>query len=181
MGTVYRVRYRKADFEIEIESSDKAFVDSKLSEFVRRETPPSGKQTRGRGANRERDRGKKGDESSVSNSTVNIPDIVDSIKNSEDHSLLDSNVLKKPSQLPRILMCLYYVKDNEDPYLTTGQIETITDQLGVKIKSQNAANTIKRNLSYFSADRVRKTGAIVRYKLNRKGIEEFKKILKKQE
>lgn len=178
MSTVYRVRYRKADFEIEIESSDKAFVDSKLAELRILESPKPKEEIRGEGGHSRRKPPKNRNEASVPESALNIPQIVDRINTSDEHSLIEAHVLRNSARLPRILMCLYFIKDDADPCLTTGQIETLTDQLKIKISKQNVGATIKENQQYFSADKVRKTGVIVRYKLNRKGIEAFEGVLK---
>lgn len=61
--------------------------------------------------------------------------------------------------------------------LSTGEIETVTDQLGVRIKATNVASTIKSNLRYFTGTAVRKRGTRVPYKLNRTGTTAFEKLL----
>lgn len=106
-----------------------------------------------------------------------IPVSVSAINDDDDHDKIEENILNKSGQLPRIIMCLYFAKNVFGSPLTTGDIQTITDQLGIKIGSANAANTIKGNLKYFTADAVRKKGAVIKYKLNRKGNEAYNKIL----
>ena len=62
--------------------------------------------------------------------------------------------------------------------LTSGDIERITDQLGVKIAGSNASNVLSgRAKSYVSGDAVRKRGGTVRYRLNRRGIQYFENVL----
>ena len=183
MSNSYRVRYKVGDFEIEIESSDKEYVESKLKELLnkklleavktrRRETeelPPRGKAKKKQAPKKEEE------------AKLDIPGFVDHIKELDDYLILEEKVLNQNQQLPKILMCLYYAKDFFDsPFLTTGQIETITDQFGAKIKKGNVGAKIKKEKKYFTADRVRKKGAIMQYKLTRPGLQEFQKYLKEE-
>lgn len=175
----YRVKYKTGDLEVEVESTDKAYVDSKLAELLTiSEGTPAKK-----AAARKRRRKATGRSSSLDNdrnsTSIDFPAIVEAINDSDEHDSIDKHILSKSAQLPRIIMCLDFAATALDsPYLTTGHIQTITDQLGVKIKSQNAAKTIKNNQKYFTADSVRKTGAIIKYKLNRKGQAAYKALLK---
>lgn len=176
----YRIKYKKGDFEIEIESTEKNYVDEKIKEMLEASPKQEVKSIKKKavkkspGSSSQRSKG-----DSDSEPQINIPAIVEAINDYDDHEAVDKHILSKSAQLPRIIMCLKFADEALDsPYLTTGNIQTITDQLGVKIKSQNAATTIKSNQKYFTADSVRKVGAIVRYKLNRKGITAFDKLLK---
>lgn len=187
MENAYRVRYRSGDLEVEVESSDKKYVDSKVAELlnkglgpkVQTKRSPPGKKT-SKPTSGTRRRGVKRDvPAEAAEESVDIPGLVDAIKESKHFRQVTETILKKRSQLPRVLMCFYFAKEFlDDPRLTTGEVETITDQLDVKIKRQNVGIVIKNNLGFFSTDQVRKRGAIVRYKLNRQGIEAFQKYLK---
>jgi len=76
-------------------------------------------------------------------------------------------------------MCFYYAEKHfKSPYLSTGNIETITDQFGTKIKTPNVSAKVKENQKFFNQDQVRKKGVLLKYKLNRSGIQEFEKIIK---
>lgn len=105
-------------------------------------------------------------------------ELVHHIQELDESIDLAGRVLSKRAQLPRILMCMYYAaKRFTDPYLTTGEIETVTDQLGIRIDSSNAGKVLKKNSTYVTTDAMRKPGAIVGYKLNRSGIGHFENLL----
>ena len=79
-------------------------------------------------------------------------------------------------------MCMYYAAEQfSDPYLTTGEMEAVTDQLGVRIDSSNAAKVLKKNSTYVTTDTMRKPGTIVGYKLNRSGVKHFENLLAEAE
>lgn len=107
--------------------------------------------------------------------------IATAIRDADNYSEIDENILKKNAQLPRILLCLHHASGVPGPdTLTTGQIQDVTSELGVQIKAQNVNNTITKqaNRKYFAPQKVRKPGAKVPYKLNRRGIEAYKKVVK---
>lgn len=169
----YRVRYKTKDVDIEVESTDKSYVDSKLEELLRTAPPTTVKKREAAG------RRKGGKASQDKKSKTDIVKLVEFIKESDKFPDVDKNILEKSSQLPKILMCVYFAKDcfPNNPYLRTGEIDTITDQLGVRIQITNVSKTITRKLKYFSGDRVRKRGVKIRYKINRAGGQAFKKLL----
>lgn len=169
----YRVKYKKGEVEIEVESTDKAYVDKKLTELLSSSEEPR-KPTPSK-----RSKTNKANDSGGGTGQVDVPAVVDAINDFDDHEKIEEHILKKPGQLPRIIMCLKFAASTLDsPLLTTGDIETITDQLGVKLFSRNAASAIKKNQKYFTLDSVRKPGAIVKYKLNRKGETAYETLLK---
>ena len=179
MAGTYRVRYKNGDLEIEVESSDKTYVDSKLTELLDKnnvsplKVTPKVKPKRAAKKSQSKDAGSKKEESAV-----DIPALVEAINESDDHEGIEKHILNTSDQLNRIILCLHFAHEHLDSaYLTTGDIEKITNQLGVKITSQNASGKITSNQKYFTADQVRKVGAIIRYKLNRKGIQAYSKII----
>jgi hypothetical protein len=114
-----------------------------------------------------------------SESKIDISGLVNFIKEQDEFPIIEQKILDKKDRMPKILMSFYYASNFfETPYLTTGNVETITDQFGAKIKTSNISTTIKGNLKYFSQDQVRKKGALLKYKLNRTGVQEFEKLLK---
>ena len=171
----YRVKYKKGDLEIEVESTEKSYVDGKLAELLSTKsesTKPAPRTNRRRTKTKEDPAGK-------DTNQVDVAAIVDAINDSDDHAEIDKYILSKVGQLPRIIMCLHFAAETLDsPTLTTGNIQTITDQLGIKIGAANAGATIKNNQKYFTAGSVRKKGAIMKYKLNRKGQAAYNSILK---
>lgn len=107
-----------------------------------------------------------------------VTEIVNSINDSENLDQIESKILNKSNQLNRILLCFYFIdKVYPNESVTTGVIEEITDQLGVKIHKTNIGTKIKDNLKFFAAEDVRKQGSHVHYKINRKGITEFEKLI----
>ena len=111
-------------------------------------------------------------------SGVDIPDLVAHIKDSDKFVAVEDCVLNNRAQLPRIMMALYFAAQFcSDPHLSTGEIETITDQLGVRIKMTNVGSAIKANHKFFTAKVVRKAGTKVPYKLNRTGSQAFETVL----
>jgi hypothetical protein len=177
MGNNFRIRIKTGDHEIEIESSDKEYVDSKLKElaaqfasaspkrppFTPRRKPKEAKETTG----------------SSNGPGLDVPGFVAQIKDSDDYSDLEQNIIDKPAMLPKLLMCMHFAKElSDDPYLTTGQIQAITDQLGIKIHMANVGKAIKSNQKHFTAKTARKRGQAVPYKLNRNGEAAFQRFLK---
>ncbi len=184
MTNNYRVKYKNGDFEVEIESSDKGYVDSKLAELIAAEvvssTSPSASSKKQKSLIKKRAvKATNTEESDIAeHSKVDIAKLVGHINDADNHDDIAKHILGKSAQLPKILMCLYFAMENlESPNLTTGNIETITDQLGIKMKCANAVTTIKKNQKYFAQDTVRKMGAIMKYKLNRKGKDAYLKVV----
>ena len=62
--------------------------------------------------------------------------------------------------------------------LTSGEVSQVTTDLGIPIQTPNASRTLSGTASkYVIGDKVRKKGQAVRYKLSRRGVEYFKKVL----
>lgn len=182
MTDIYRIRYREGDFEIEVESSNKAYVDAKLAEFLTERAEPSAKRrAKGDRAPRpKRQSGRKAlPEKDEQQDDVDLAYLVAAVKDSDKFDAIEKNVLDKTAQVGRVLLCLYFANKELNASLTTGQIETMTNELGVRIKAQNVHKTLTgAGKKYVSADRVRRKGAIVKYKINRKGIEHFESLTK---
>jgi hypothetical protein len=82
--------------------------------------------------------------------------------------------------LNKVLMCLWTVHRYVNPNmgLTSGDIEKITDQLGVRISTPNASKTLSGRANPFvSGDTVRRKGSAVHYKLNRRGVQAFEAVI----
>lgn len=109
-----------------------------------------------------------------------IARIVGLIKDCDEAELIDSKVLAKRDALNRVLMCLWVVQKYVHPMLglTSGDVERITDQLGVKVAISHASTTLSdRAKAFVTGDAVRKQGAPVRYRLNRRGMAAFEEVL----
>lgn len=109
-----------------------------------------------------------------------IARIVAVIKECDEAEAIEGKVLAKRDVLNRVLMCLWAVHKYINPMLglTSGEVESITDQLGVKVAMSHASTTLSdRARSYVTADSVRRRGAPVRYRLNRRGVQAFDGVL----
>ncbi len=103
------------------------------------------------------------------------------IKECDEAELIDAKVLGRRDVLNRLLMCFWVVHKyvNSMMGLTSGDIERITDQLGVKVAVSNASTMLgEKARPYVTGDTVRKQGAPVRYRLNRRGVQAFEDVLK---
>lgn len=117
-----------------------------------------------------------GDDSDV----LDIARVVAFIKDCDEAETIESRVLDQKDVLNRVLLCLWAVGKsmNDAMGLTSGDIEKITDQLGVKVGISNASTVLSgRAKAFVSGDSVRKQGGAVRYKLNRRGMQAFDAVL----
>lgn len=184
MPGTYKVRVKKGEYEIEIESSDKAYVDAKLSQLLESSDasfpPPSANRTTPRRKASKRAKPKEDcDDTRPESAELDIAGLVAHIKDSDDYADVEKNIIDKKNVLAKIVMCLYYAAEFfDDPHLTTGQIQDITDQLSIRLGMANAANKIRDNQRYFTGKTVRKKGQPVPYKLNRQGEKAFEKFVK---
>jgi hypothetical protein len=167
----YRVHYRKGDVDIEVESTDKAYVNEMLAKLLA--TSPTLSEKHGaRRVQRRQTRstahdaagGKESDQTSV-----DVPGVVADIHDADNYADIEKHVLNKRAELPRILLVCHFAHEHGHAWLTTGDIEALTDQLGMKISQANASNCISANRKYFTAGTVRKKGTKVPYKINRQG------------
>lgn len=100
------------------------------------------------------------------------------VKSSKFFPTIQKSILNRSNQLNRIMLCFYFVKEVYGPQaLTTGDIESITAALGVRIRSTNVSSQIKKNADMFSTKEERKRGSVVHYELTKKGYEQIEKIL----
>jgi hypothetical protein len=108
-----------------------------------------------------------------------IIQIVNKIKNCEEADEIEINILNENGMAGRILLPFYIsYKYFSQAVLTTGNVEKITAELGVRIKSPNVANAIKGGLyRYLVSNTTRIKGAKTFYKLNRKGAKYFEVLL----
>ncbi len=108
-----------------------------------------------------------------------ILQIVNKIKNCEESEKIDSKILGKSAISGRVLLpffiCYRYFPEQG---LTSGDIEKITSELRVKVKTPNVSNSITNSLwKYLDGDSSRVKGKPVVYKLNRKGASYFESLL----
>lgn len=116
-----------------------------------------------------------------------LTQIVNKIKTCPDAEAIERNILgkEKPAEADRVLLSLYVIHKYFDNAfgLTTVEIETITTDLGPKIKvnRQNANRQFVRTATsrLVLADKRRKVGSKVRYTLNERGVQYMKSVLDK--
>jgi hypothetical protein len=112
-----------------------------------------------------------------------VPDIariVAIIKDCDEAEVIETRVLDRKDVLNRVLLPLYVVNRHVGGTmgLTSGDIEKVTEQLGVKVNISGASTMLSgRAKSYVTGDAVRKKGGTVRYKLNRRGVQYFEEVL----
>lgn len=106
--------------------------------------------------------------------------ITNKIKDCDEFEEIEKEVLDKNSIPNRVLLPFYICyKYFPEQGLTTGNIEKITEELGVRVRTPNVSNAITNSLwKYLAGDSSRKKGKVVVYKLNRKGVNYFESILK---
>ncbi|KKS73579.1 MAG: hypothetical protein UV46_C0069G0005 [Candidatus Gottesmanbacteria bacterium GW2011_GWC2_42_8] len=105
--------------------------------------------------------------------------IVNKIKNCPESEKIDSQILAK-NAIPGRILLPYYIcyKYFSEQGLTSGDIEKITSELSVRIKTPNVSNYITNSLwKFLDGDSSRVKGKPVTYKLNRKGATFFESLL----
>lgn len=177
MDKNYRVHYKKGDFEVEVESTDKDYVDDTLKRLIDQDIPPTSV-TQGIEP-------LKGDAAPSSEpaeqdtaQTLDVSMLVNSIHESGDYPVIEEHIINKRKRLPRILMVLHFAHQYGIDYLTTADVEEITDQLRIKISKEHVSHTIKPNRKYFQTATSVKPGRKALYKLNRLGLQAYARCLK---
>lgn len=107
--------------------------------------------------------------------------IVSVIRDCDEAETIESKVLDQRSVPNRVLLPLYIIHKYlpNTSGLTSGDIEKVTEQLGVKVAMSSASTNLSGAVkALVTGDAVRKKGAPVRYKLNRRGVQHFEELLK---
>lgn len=109
--------------------------------------------------------------------------IVSQVKSCDEAEAIENNILDRSSQTDRTLLPLYIVHQYMDNRtgLTSGEISTVTKELGIPISQPNCSKTLSGIASkYVVGDKVRKKGMPVRYKLSRRGVHYVKSLIDRQ-
>jgi hypothetical protein len=107
-----------------------------------------------------------------SESSFDLMEIVNHIKNCDEAESIEKNILDRTSQVDRILLPLFIMKAyiNEKMGLTSGDISRVLGDLGINIYTPNVANSLSGPASkYVIGDKVRRKGQAVKYKISRRG------------
>jgi hypothetical protein len=111
---------------------------------------------------------------------VDLTAIVNLVKTSDEAEAIESTILDRSSQVNRTLLPLYVVHEYLDASvgLSSGDVSRVTRDLGVPVSQPNASRTLSTTASkYVMGDGVRKKGAVVRYKLSRRGLQYLKAVI----
>lgn len=109
-----------------------------------------------------------------------LSQIVNQVKNCQEAEGIEKNILDRASMVDRVLLPLYVVHEHygNQPGLTSGEIDKITTELGVRVSQPNASRTLSDTASrYVVGDKVRKKGQAVRYRLSRRGTQYLKSVI----
>jgi hypothetical protein len=118
-------------------------------------------------------------QTSTNGSDKDLPlKITNKISDCDEADLIQTRILDKRDREGRVLLCLYIShKYFGNTWLTTGDIEKITSELGVKIDISNVTKAVKSLRLYIESGSVRKKGQPTPLRLNRKGIKRFEEII----
>jgi hypothetical protein len=114
------------------------------------------------------------------NDELDVAAIAAIVRDCDESEVIEGRILDHNDVLNRVLLCLWVVHKyvSQTMGLTSGDVERITNQLGVKIAGSNASNVLSgKAKSYVAGDVVRKRGGKVRYRLNRRGVQYFENVL----
>lgn len=118
-----------------------------------------------------------------SEDSPDLQTIINHIKECDQAESIENNVLDKTGQVNRILLPLFIVHEYMGNVygLTSGEVSTITRELGITIQQGNASKNLSGSASkYVGGNKVRKPGRPVRYKINRRGVRYFKGVLNEE-
>lgn len=111
---------------------------------------------------------------------IDLNEVVNLIKSCDEAEAIEKHVLDAVSVVNRTLLPLYIVHEHMDMKagLSSGDIEAVTRDLGVRVKASNASTSLAKEASkYVDGDKVRRKGRAVRYRLNRRGVKYFQDLL----
>lgn len=119
----------------------------------------------------------------VDNSGTDIVvQIVNKIGDCDEATTIQERVLDQRGAERRILLPFYIShKYFNNAWLTSGDVEKITSDLGVKIDIKNVSNYLVTYRRYLESNAVRKKGQSTRYRMNRSGSKRFEDIIRAKE
>lgn len=144
-------------------------------------TSPQGKQT-----NPKRVTQKAKEHTTTKKDADVMPDlskIINLIKTCDKAEVIETNILDKVGRVNRILLPFYIVHEhlNNAHGLTSGEVSQILTNIGTPVSISNVSTALSGIASrYVNGDKIRKKGRTVRYKIIRRGVTYFKKVLGEQ-
>lgn len=104
--------------------------------------------------------------------------IVNKIGDCDEADLIQRHVLDQRGAEGRVLLPFYIAnKYFNNAWLTSGDVEKVTSDLGVKIHLKNVTNYLVTYRKYLESNAVRKTGQPTPYRMNRSGRKRFEEII----
>lgn len=104
--------------------------------------------------------------------------IINKVGNCSESESIQTKVLDLKNVGPKVLLSFYIAyKYFDKAWLTSGDVERVTSELGIKITTGNASNKIKEMRAYLESGAVRRKGAPTPYRLNRNGANYFEGII----
>ena len=156
-------------------------VQALLGQYGRPDSGVATPKSKNKKSAKKKSAAKSGSSSEVEHSsTVDIPEIVNLVKNCDEAEEIETQILDRASQVDRVLLALYIVHEYLDNSykLSSGDIASVTRDLGNPVSSQNASRTLTGSASkYVMADGVRKKGSKLGYKLSRRGVTYMKGVI----
>lgn len=104
--------------------------------------------------------------------------IVNKIGDCDETEVIQKKILDTRGAEGRVLLAFYIsYKYFGNEWLSSGDIEKITSDLGVKIDKKNVSNYLAALRKYLESGAARKKGQPTPYRMNRNGVKRFEEIL----
>ncbi len=114
---------------------------------------------------------KKAEASAQEAEKIDPEQVAAAIRNSEYYPIIKEKVLEQRNQLNKILIVAYYIlKTYHRRPATVGTFESITELLGVPLKSSNISTQIKKRLDLFDVVDVKRRRLVKGFILNSNGV-----------
>lgn len=114
---------------------------------------------------------KKAEVSAQEAEKIDPEQVAAAIRNSEYYPVIKEKVLDQRNQLNKILVVAYYIlKTYHRRPATVGTFESVTEALGVPLKSSNISTQIKKRLDLFDVVDVKRRRIVKGFILNANGV-----------
>lgn len=107
--------------------------------------------------------------------------LVNLVRTCDEAEGIETQILDRASEVNRVLLPLYIAHEYMDDAfgLTTVEIASITTDLGIRVFRQNALRAVTGSgARYVIGDRVRRRGQATRYRLNRRGVQYLRGVIR---
>lgn len=184
MTETYRLKFKSAGFEVEIEGPDQEIINQRLDQLIALSqqaevssaaaTDYSIQQVPNAEILENIENIEEEAPIVTSDGRVEPERIAEIIRASKRYKAIENKILKKSNQLYRILLCLHYARAvYGDRGFSTGIIEEVTAALGKRLRKSNIAAQIKLNPDLFESDREPGKGITAHYLLTDAGVEKL--------